>query len=395
MRARRFELRSIAVGLLAAWALAGVLVLLAYRPGGPLDVVVGLAMLLPSGVAAVAVAWPPVARGDLAYRWMVALGVGSLLVLLPSIGGVVNQLAALGSQTLLPSLEAAYPWALALAGTCLFAGFGLARRLEGATAVRSRRLRVGIAAALALLVPSAGLFAGAAIANELALRERPAGRVSRFGPTDLPGIPLPCDQPVAAGPAARVAGHYEGEVDLRPIGSVDLAGLRVDRDVRWLAYVATPSELGQYGVARRGDRAWTRTPRTTWLPTLARTVEDATVDLQAIEIALAADNRTTAEDRGVEVIEGAPARRCRLGVDGETFRRAFPQIRWLIRDADISRWRGQVDYWIFLDGQIGQIAGSANGEAAGIDPDALQATIEVRVTATERDRELVIYPPAR
>ena len=394
MRARRFELRSIALMLLAAWALAGVLVLLAYRPGGPFDIVVGLTMLLPAGVAAAAVVWPPVTRGDLAYRWMVALGVGALLVLLPSIGGVVNQLAALGSQTLLPSLEAAYPWALALAGTCLFTGFGVARRLEGAMAVRSRRLRVGAAVALALLIPCAGAFAGAAIANELALRERPAATASRFGPTDPQRIPGTCDEPIAAAPAARISADYDAVVDLRPIGTVDLVGLRVARDMRWLAYVATDLELGQYGAARRADRAWTRTPRTGWISAPTATVQTATVDLQAIETALTPDFRTTAEDRGIEVIEGAPARRCRVAVDGGTFRRAFPQIRWLVGDADIERWRGQIDYWIFLDGQIGQIAGSANGEAAGIDPQALQATVDVHLTVTERDRDLVIYPPA-
>jgi hypothetical protein len=396
VRARRFELRLIAIGLTAAWLLAGILVLLAYRPGGPLDVVVGLTMLLPVGVAASAVAWPPVARGDLAYRGMVALGVGSLLLLLPSIGGVVNQLAALGSQTLLPSLEAAYPWALALAGTSLFTGFGLSRRLDGGRAVRSRRLRLGLAAALALLIPSGGLFAGAAIANEVALREVPAAGSSRFGPTGRAdgSDPVACDAAIQAGPAARIAGRYEGEVDLRPVGTVDLAGLRVGTDVRWLAYVATTRELGQHGAARRADRAWIRTPETGWIATPAITVRTATVDLHALETALTPDFRTTAEDRGIEVIEGAPARRCRIAVDGATFRAAFPQVRWLVGDADIDRWRGQIDYWIFLDGQVGSIAGSANGEAAGIEAEALQATIEVRLTATERDRDLVIYPPA-
>ena len=37
---------------------------------------------------------------------------------------------------------------------------------------------------------------------------------------------------------------------------------------------------------------------------------------------------------------------------------------------------------------------SANGEAHVIRPDAVQGTVDVRVTATERDRDLVVYPPA-
>jgi hypothetical protein len=55
----------------------------------------------------------------------------------------------------------------------------------------------------------------------------------------------------------------------------------------------------------------------------------------------------------------------------------------------------ELDYWIFLDGQIGQIAGSANGEAAGIVANALQGTVNVLLTATERGRSFVVYPPTR
>ena len=48
-----------------------------------------------------------------------------------------------------------------------------------------------------------------------------------------------------------------------------------------------------------------------------------------------------------------------------------------------------------LDGQLGQVAGSASGEAIGIDPDAPhRRRSTVQLTATERDRDLVIYPPA-
>ena len=55
MRVRRFGLRLIGSALVGAWGLAAALVLLAYRPGGPLDVVVGITMLLPLGIAAAGV----------------------------------------------------------------------------------------------------------------------------------------------------------------------------------------------------------------------------------------------------------------------------------------------------------------------------------------------------
>ena len=44
-------------------------------------------------------------------------------------GERLRQLVDRGLQTLLPSLEVAYPWALAILGTSLFAGLGIARRV--------------------------------------------------------------------------------------------------------------------------------------------------------------------------------------------------------------------------------------------------------------------------
>jgi hypothetical protein len=308
---------------------------------------------------------------------------------------VLNQLQALGSQTLMPSLEAAYPWLLALAGTSLFAGFGLARRLDAGTALRPRRLRVGILAAVVLTVVAGTAFAGAAIANELALRDRttpPAN--SRFGPTDAEAELPACDDALAAGASSRLITHLRGQIDGRPIGSVDLSGVRLGTNFRWLAYVATDRELGQYGAASFGGRAWTRTPGAGWDRADAQSVREQTLDLQAVRTALARRSRSTAEDRGIEVIEGARARRCRVAVEGSTFRGAFPQVSWLVGDADLSHWRGQLDYWVFVDGELGQVAGSVNGEAGEIEPEAIQATIEVFLTATERGREVVIYPPS-
>jgi hypothetical protein len=114
-----------------------------------------------------------------------------------------------------------------------------------------------------------------------------------------------------------------------------------------------------------------------------------------VSVALDEDYRATAEDRGVEVIEGARARRCRIAVDGEIFESAFPQVRLLVGSADLHRWRGQLDYWVFLDGEVGQIAGSINGEATAVVPEAIQGTVEVLLTATERGEGLVVYPPGR
>jgi hypothetical protein len=397
VRVRRLGLRLIGLGLVGAWGLAAALILSAYRPGGPLDLIVGITMLAPVAIALASVVWPPLTRRHVTHAAMVALGLATLLVLLPSIGGIWNQLQALGSQTLLPSLEAAYPWLLALIGTSLYTGFGQARRMIGGTAGRSRRTRIGVAIAAALTLLAGTAFGAAAIANELALRDSKGPPVaSRFGPTQLgpDDEPPPCDGALVAGQTSRLTAHFSGQIDGRPIGTVDLSGQRDGQEFRWLAYVATNRELGQHGAARRGDVAWVRTPARGWERAMLDSVTDETLDLQAVREALDPGARAAAEDYGIEVIERAPARRCRVSVDGPIFRASFPQVGWLVGDDDLGHWRGQLDYWVFLDGALGQLAGSVNGEAGGLEDEAIQGRLDVFLTATDRGRDLVIRPPA-
>ncbi len=121
MRVRNFELRLIGSALVACWTVSGGLILLTYRPGGPYDLIVGLTTLGPITIAIGGVVWPPVAGGGRAFSAIVWLGIVGLLCLVPSIIGTVDQLTALGTQTLLPSVEAVYPWLVALLATSLFA----------------------------------------------------------------------------------------------------------------------------------------------------------------------------------------------------------------------------------------------------------------------------------
>lgn len=394
MRVRRLALRLVAAAVVAVWAVAAGLVLLAYRPGGPLDLLVGSTLALPVIIAVTGLVWPPVARGDVLFAGTVWLGLGALLCLIPAVAGLYQQLQALGSQTLLPSLEAAYPFLLALVATSLFSGLGIARRLRGPGAPRRRRLLDGFAVAVALTAVAATLFAGAAMANEFAVRDTP-GVGSRFGPTTSSADPPACNGPLAAGAFARLTMQLSATVDRHPIGSVDLGGQRVGTDFSWTAYVATDRELGLVGVVRKGDQAWQRDVGTGWRDTTPSQAAPMAGDIQILGTALLATDRSTAEDRGVEVIERARARRCRVAADGATFGEAFPEIKWLVGDIDLHRWRAQIDYWVFMDGQLGQVVGTASGEANGLVPNAIQATIDVRLTATERERPLVVYPPIR
>jgi hypothetical protein len=395
MRVRSFELRLIAAGLTVLWTLVAGLVLLGYRPGGPIDLAVGLTAALPAAVAAAALRWPPAARGDRTFAVTVWLGLGVGLLLVPSIGGIIGQLVARGAQTLLPSLEAAYPWFLALAGTSLFASLGVVGRVLAPGAPRPARLVRSLALAGVLTTVCGSIFAGAAIANELALRDRPAVS-SRFGPTNPGPLPPACDGTVAAGSTAQLSLGMTGEIDLRPIGSVQVNGVRSDGDVRWTAVVATDLTLGRFGAARVGNLAWRLENRGGWFSVPPAEIDELTIDRWAIEVALTPGFRAAGEDRGIEFVEGARARHCRIAVDGSTFRRAFPEVVWLVGDADIRPWRGQLDFWIFTDGQIGRLAATANGSGplgTGRLPTGLQGTVQVTMTATDRGRPVTVARP--
>lgn len=393
MRVRTFELRLIAAAQSAAWTLTAFLVLLAYRPGGPLDMVVGLAAGLPILVAVAGLVWPPVARSGRAFAGLVWLGLGTLLVLVPSMGGVLSQILARGPQTLLPSAEAAYPWALALFGTSLFSGLGVARAVLGGTALRRRRLVRGTLIAVAATAGISLAFTGAAIGNELALRDR-AVAGSRFGPTNPAIEPPTCTQPVRPATSARVEIDLAGDVDRVPLGTVDLRGVRRGDDYRWLAYVATDRELGQYGAARIGGVEWRLDPGLGWRIAPSGGGGREALDLAVLTAAVEAGARPAAETVGIAFFEGARARHCRVAIAGPAFEAAFPEVRRLVGDVELRHWRGALDYWVFTDGGLGRASGSLSGPASGIVDGGLQARVEVTMIAIERDRAHAIISPA-
>jgi hypothetical protein len=386
------ELRILGVALAGLWLAAFVLVLIGYRPGGPADAFVALALAGPIAVALAGVLWPPVARGDRAFAAITWLGLGAVLMLLPSLVGVATQIAGGGPQTLLPSAEAAYPWVLALLATGLFAGLGIARRRLGETALRRRRLVLGTAIGIVLVLVTGTAFTLAAVANELALGDQPAIS-SRFGPTDATTDLPECGDPLSAGATARVELRMDASVDDRRTGQVAIGGVRDGADVRWTGFAATRATLGQHGVVHIGDRAWIRQPHIAWtsVPPWAAAGED--LDRQLVEVALTPENRTAAEDRGVAFIEGARARHCRITIDGETLRLALPEVDLLIGGTDVSRWRGDLDYWVFVNGELGQADGQVSGPATGLAEDALIATLRFRMTAVDRGRPVSIRPP--
>lgn len=393
MRVRTIELRILGLALAGLWIATFAIVLLGYRPGGPVDLAVGVAAAGPIAIAIAAVIWPPVARGDRAFASIAWLGLGVILLLVPSILSVAGQLGGLGPQTLMPSAEAAYPWLLALVGTSLYAGLGIARRRLGETALRRRRVAMGTGLAVALALLTGGAFGVAAVVNELALDDRPSS-ASRFGPTDPALEPPLCGAPMVAGTTARLELLMDSSIDGKRTGQVSITGIRNGADVRWTGFAATRLTLGQHGLTRIGDRSWILQPGGTWTSAPSSRAIGEDLDRQLVAVALTAGNRAVAEDRGLAFIEGARARHCQVTIDGATLRRAVPEIDLLVGSADVSRWRGDLDFWIFADGQLGQADGQVTGPATGLSNDALLATLRFRLTAVDRGLPISVLAPA-
>lgn len=391
VRVRTLELRLVAIGLTALWSLGAVYVLLGYRPGGPIDGLVGALAMVPAAIAFAGIVWPPVMADRRAFLGMIWLGLAAVLLLVPSIGGVLGQLLARGPQTLLPSVEAAYPWLLALAATSLFSELGVARRLVGDIALSRARVWRGALIAVGVTLLTGTLFTSAAVANDVALRNRPATS-SRFGPTGGDQPPQ-CGTEIRLGASARLDLRLSAVVDNHSVGVVQLVGSRAGADVRWTADVASELALGRFGVARVGDRAWTLEPGRPWLGVDPAVAAGDLLDAQVLAAALTGGVRATADDRGLEFVEGARARHCRVAIDGPTFLAAFPETHWLTSGDTLRRWRGELDYWLFSDGELGQVTGSISGPARGLGLDGIQGTIAALLTATDRDDSGPVIPP--
>lgn len=394
VRVRQFELRLLAAALTVLWAVGGGIVLVAYRPGGPVDVAVGVAASLPLTLSVAAIIWPPLVRDGRLTAAIFWLGLGTGLLLIPSIANVIAQVVAAGPVPLLPSLEVVYPWALALALTSLFAGIGVSRRLVAESGFGRRRLGATVAFAFSTTAVIGLVFSGVTLADEAALGDRPA-TYSRFGPTAASPVPPECNVTLVTPSSARVSLQIWADVDGRSAGSADITGVRSGRDFSWAGQVVRGSDLfANYAAARVGANAWSMGPGGSWSKVPAASVDADALDLAALSGVLSPGDRATPENRGYEYVEGARARHCRITVDGDTFAASFPQVVWLVGGASLYAWRGELDYWVFGDGEVGRLEGSVDGDAQDIEPHGILATVDVRMTATDRDSAIAVSPPS-
>ncbi|HTS15017.1 MAG TPA: hypothetical protein VMH24_05075 [Candidatus Sulfotelmatobacter sp.] len=405
MRVRLFQLRLIAALLLALWLAAFVGILVLYHPGGPVDWLVALAALGPVGVAALGLRYPPFAIGDRASVVMGWLGVLAALVLIPVLFGAFEALGQAGNAALVvPSPEAMYAGLAALVLSCLFAGLGVGRRLVGDAADRQRRLIAGVSTAMAMTAVTGTLLGGSILVNGVAL-EADTAASSIYGPVGDEPTPPQCEAELVAGPYAQVTIHATAVVDRRTRATSDVTGQRAGADESWQA-TGTRDDLtssrayvrvaGQAWEQSSGSGPWRAVPLPVGHPTPAPTLDDAVVD-----IALTPALRVAAEDVGFEVVGGAPARHCRTQTTGTLALGGFPELEWLAETAtaggqpDLGAWRGQLDWWVFADGQLGM----ASVQVSGLPPNAwpgggVQGVLQEMLTATRRTTPVTIEPPA-
>jgi len=392
---RVLGLRLLAALLASLWSGMAIALLVAYRPGGPLDQLVGTAAFLPVAVAVVAIIWPPVIdewRPAAAVAW---LGILSALLVGPLLLGIIEALAAGGRQELFPSAEVAYAGTLALGTTCLFGSLGLVGTRWGGVLTTRASLISAFALAGVLTVIGTLVFGGAAVANELALRAQPHPS-SRYGPTDVSMPPPHCSEPLKLGPNAVLEVTASAAVDGDTVGNVLLTGARNGDDERWTALMQGQFAQGAASYVRVGSEARLHESGGVWRSIDPRGFgllgdRGLTIEEPIESVALGALGKPVTEELGIELIEDAQARHCRTPVDGPTAIEISLPVRWLaggdlVAPAHkLEAWRGNLDWWVFADGELGQAVVTINGYPGEAWPSAgLQGSITARMTALDR-----------
>jgi hypothetical protein len=396
-------LRLLAALLAGLWSGLANALLVAYRPGGPLDELVGTAAFLPVAVAVVAIIWPPVIdewRAAAAVAW---LGIISALLVGPLLLGIIETLAAGGRQELFPSAEVAYAGTLALGTTCLFGSLGLVgTRWKGNLTTRASLISAFSLAGV-LTVIGALVFGGAAVANELALRASPHS-TSRFGPTDSLVPPPHCTEPLMLGPNAVLEATATAAVDGDTVGNVILTGARRGGDERWTAIMQGDFAQGAASYVRIGTQAELHESGQEWRSIDPHSLgllgeQGLTVEEPIEAVALGALGKPVTEELGIELIEGAQARHCRTPVDGPTAVELSLPLRWLAGGQlvtparELEAWRGNLDWWIFADGELGQAVVTIHGYPGEAWPSAgLQGSITARMTSLDRTVPQTVGP---
>ena len=405
MRVRAIHLRLLSGTAALLWGAAVVAVAVGYRPGVPVAPLLAATPVVGLGASLAALAWPPLVRGRRESAVVAWAGILELLLLAPSVGGLVAALHQASATPFLPSLEDAYGWFLALGAASLLAGLGVSRRVLGGTSIR--RARAGLAGliAVAMLAVGSGVSGVAALGTELALTSTagPAGPFASAAPplppacSTLPGVPGNASVSVQA---AAWSGNQK-------VGTVTLAGTRAGDNESWTASLTGwPVDSGReppsLAYTRVGSSAWLRPAGAPWsevpvveeitpyvevgaTPAPVILQDRETLDSEVVRVTLASPARLAAEDIGIEIVDGVRARHCRLLAGGSVALQAFRPLRWLIGQPPLSDttaiadWRGNLDWWLLPDGRLAMVSVSVEGLNPGW-PGGLQGTLQATLT---------------
>ncbi len=414
MRVRAIRLRLLAAAAALLWGAVILAVALAYRPGVPVAPLVAATPVVGLAASLVAIAWPPLVRGRRESAVVAWAGILELLLLAPSVAGLVAALRQTSASPFLPSLEDAYGWFLALGAASLLAGLGLSRRVLGGTSLRRARAALAGLIAVALLAVGSGVSGVAALGTELALS--PAAGPGSPLASAAPPLPPACSTLPSVPDSASVSVRAVAWSGNHKVGTVTLTGARAGANERWTATLAgwpvdSGREPSSLNYARVGSSAWLRPAGAPWsevpvteeitpyvevgaTPAPVILQDRETLDSEVIRVTLASPARLAAEDVGIEIVDGVRARHCRLLAGGSVALQAFRPLRWLIGQPPLSDataiadWRGNLDWWLMPDAQLAMVSVSVEGLNPGW-PGGLQGILQATLTT----RPLASPPP--
>lgn len=384
MQAHRFASRPLAALLTVTWATLALALLATPATAGSTHLLLCLAAFVPALVSAAAIAWPvaPDGRWGWAVGW---LGVSALLLAIPFAILIGGLLAAGVAKPIVPSAGIAYAGLLAVLATTVYGAYGwpAARRVSRAGPHPTGHLRPALVGlALTGLVAATG---GIALA---------ASDVS------LAGVPPDCRN-VQIAPYPRVTIDARADIDGTTIATATVSGERSGPDEHWSGAAggdAVDDRTFEYALG--GGSARLRTDTGEW-----QIVGDAEAADQGhldgrVGSFLAEPGRPPVEDLGVDLVDGAPARHCRISVSGPHAVRAFLPLGWLLGRAPLDRgpalgvWRGDLDWWSFADGKLGRATALIGGHPSDAwTIPGLRGTLRAEMWVAERDVPRTIEEP--
>lgn len=315
--------RALAAPLAVSWLTIAVLLLQGSADAWLAQLLLAFGALVPAVICFTILARPAPQPGAGATLALWA-ALGSLLLTLPLTALLAEPLLVGRAQLSLPSTVLTYAGFAALIATALYAALA---RGGSPGSVRAIALLAGLAGVVSL----AGMVSGGSAA----------------------GVPAGCTLP---GLSATAVVSIEGRamMDGTLLASATIDGRRNGRDERWSGrHESTLSADFAADYVVVGGRAWLKQSGGEWLPAPAESGPE-----RRIAEYLGGRSLAAADDLGLEVLDGGPARHCRLAIDGDAALEVLPALAWLVgsgpmeRTSKLGLWQGELDWWLGNGGAL-------------------------------------------